>query len=305
MTIIECGGVALTELSIISQARRDYHEELATILTANEHGIPSNADSGSAVSIRFAQGIAERLGGVATGKKLKGQTLGARFEQATSGFLQSTFPFLSSIRPGDWGIRRIGDNSQPGFTTREERIAASVYEQYEHLDLLESIIKSNRSMQATLGNAYNIAPDVVVTRSPVSDREINRDHFVVDSEWGNLSSIRSEVQKKRLLHAVVSCKWTIRSDRAQNARSEALNLLRNRKGRAPHIVVVTAEPSPNRIASLALGTGDIDCVYHFALAELMDTIREVGDQSALEMIQMMVEGKRLKDISDLPLDLAV
>lgn len=48
------------------------------------------------------------------------------------------------------------------------------------------------------------------------------------------------------------------------------NLIRNRKGNLPHIVVVTGEPMPARIASLALGTGDIDCVYHFALYELVD-----------------------------------
>ena len=53
----------------------------------------------------------------------------------------------------------------------------------------------------------------------------------------------------------------MRSDRAQNSRTEALNLIRNRKGNLPHIVVVTGEPMPARIASLALGTGDIDCVY--------------------------------------------
>ena len=44
------------------------------------------------------------------------------------------------------------------------------------------------------------------------------------------------------------------------------------KRRVPHIMVVTAEPSPSRIASLALGTGDIDCVYHFALYELLDAV---------------------------------
>src|ERR1035438_2137764 len=68
-----------------------------------------------------------------------------------------------------------------------------------------------------------------------------------------------------ILHASISCKWTIRSDRVQNARSEALNLIRNRKGRLPHVVVVTGEPLPSRLSAIALGTGDIDCVYHFAL----------------------------------------
>ena len=41
------------------------------------------------------------------------------------------------------------------------------------------------------------------------------------------------------------------------------SMIRNRKGHLPHIVVVTAEPMPNRLASLALGTGDIDCINDF------------------------------------------
>ena len=107
------------------------------------------------------------------------------------------------------------------------------------------------------------------------------------------------------MHASISCKWTIRSDRAQNARSEALNLIRNRKGRLPNIMVVTAEPTPSRLASIALGTGDIDCVYHFALYELQATLRALDMQDAEDLLAVMVNGKRLKDISDLPLDLAV
>jgi len=89
------------------------------------------------------------------------------------------------------------------------------------------------------------------------------------------------------------------------ARSEALNLIRNRKGRLPNIMVVTAEPTPSRLASIALGTGDIDCVYHFALYELQATLRTLDMQDAEDLLAVMVNGKRLKDISDLPLDLAV
>lgn len=79
----------------------------------------------------------------------------------------------------------------------------------------------------------------------------------------------------------------------------------NRKGCLPHIVVVTGEPSPSRLASLAIGTGDMDCVYHFALPELLEAVEECGSDDGKEMMAIMVEGKRLRDISDLPLDLAV
>ena len=54
-----------------------------------------------------------------------------------------------------------------------------------------------------------------------------------------------------------------------------------------------------------LGTGDIDCVYHFALYELLRAVKEVGSEDAIELLDTLVSGKRLKDISDLPLDLAV
>ena len=108
-----------------------------------------------------------------------------------------------------------------------------------------------------------------------------------------------------LLHASISCKWTIRSDRVQNARTEALNLIRNRKGRLPHIVVVTAEPLPTRLAAIALGTGDVDCVYHFALHEMREAIEEIDNEDQMDMLKIMLEGKRLRDISDLPFDLAM
>ena len=99
-----------------------------------------------------------------------------------------------------------------------------------------------------------------------------------------------------LLHTSISCKWTIRSDRSQNARSEAYNLVRNRKGHLPHVVVVTGEPLPSRLASIALGTGDIDYGYHFALPELTKTVKALGLSDAQEMLEILVQGKRLKDI---------
>ena len=62
---------------------------------------------------------------------------------------------------------------------------------------------------------------------------------------------------------------------------------------------------PNRIPALAMGTGDIDCVCHFALYELVDAVAATGEETAIELLKMLIDGKRLKDISDLPLDLTV
>jgi hypothetical protein len=145
----------------------------------------------------------------------------------------------------------------------------------------------------------------LVLRNPESDAIINRDSELVDSEAGRYAIIRTANQEQPIVHAIVSCKWTLRSDRAQNARSEALNVIRNRKGRTPHIAVVTGEPSPSRLASLALGTGDIDTVYHFALPELIKAVGASDNDEAVSMLNTLVTGKRLRDISDLPLDLAI
>jgi hypothetical protein len=82
-------------------------------------------------------------------------------------------------------------------------------------------------------------------------------------------------------------------------------LIRNRKGHTPHIMIVTAEPYPQRIASLAMGTGDIDCVYHFALQELQTAAEKLDNEAVSDILDTLIKGKRLRDISDLPFDLVI
>jgi hypothetical protein len=139
--------------------------------------------------------------------------------------------------------------------------------------------------------------DVEINRSGAG---LKRDDKVVRRSPLRLGNV---ADSPPILLASISMKWTMRSDRAQNTRTEALNLLRNRKGGTPQIVVVTIEPMPSRIASIAMGTGDIDCTYHAALDELIESVRSCGRTDQLEVLQTLIEGRRLRDISDLPLDL--
>ena len=44
---------------------------------------------------------------------------------------------------------------------------------------------------------------------------------------------------------------------------------------------------------------------HFALHELVEAVNETKAEDSIEMLNILISGKRLKDISDLPLDLAV
>ena len=283
---------------MIARARREFHSALVAggVLTVNSSGIPSNADGSQRSSVQFATHIASQLLVENTSDRLAGQTSGGHFESACSDFIRATFLQLDMLRPGEWEVMKVAGRRSIDYIAR--------YEQYAHLGILDDAIKENPELRAVLGNAYVIAPDVVVVRMPVSDAQINRDTWIVDETVARYTPIRSQNQELGLLHAVISCKWTLRSDRAQNARSESLNLIRNRKGRLPHIAVVTAEPSPSRLASLALGTGDIDCLYHFALPELIQAVHASDNDEANTLLDTMVSGKRLRDIADLPLDLA-
>lgn len=304
------------EDGIFSKERLNFHKQLilkkvlstspATIKVKENYGfdiVASNADAGQKSSIKISNLLAKKIEektkikiDVCT-KKAAGQTLGDSFEDLCKTYLESTFLHLSHLRPGKWHIEKIG--------SRNSNLIGR-FEQYSHLAKLEELAMKSSELRTFLGEGYTVAPDVIIARTPESDDDINIVP-IVDNNSCKQSSLRQINNKEKtvILHASISCKFTMRSDRSQNSRTEALNLLRSRKGRAPHIVSITAEPTPSRIASLALGTGDIDCVYHFALYELKEVLAELQDDSALELLEIMIEGKRLKDISDLPLDLAV
>lgn len=282
---------------LIKDARQQYHKNLLQegILSIDAKGIPSNADKSSRLSVEIAKRIAARLLADTHEKKV-GQTLGAAFENVNVDFLINTFYLLQNLRPGEWHITKLGNRNT---------LKTNSFYQYSHLDYLSTLIKNNPEVASCLGNSYLIAPDIVIYREPVDDSFINTPLFLVDDSVATMSMIREKFNKFPILHASISAKWTMRSDRAQNSRTEALGLIRNRKGHLPHIAVITGEPMPSRLASLALGTGDIDCMYHFALYELIDALKDIGAEDALEMMNILISGKRIKDISDLPLDLAI
>lgn len=285
---------------LILSARQKYHKALVDnkVLTLSADGVASNADSSNVASKAIAEIVANKLGAT-VGPKLKGQTAGTLFEQITMQFVSDTFPHLQHLRPGNWTVLNLGNQST---------VKTWDFSQYEHLAYLSQLMEQNKQLSTMLGNDYMVAPDVVIYRDLYEDTEINQGRVYINEDICKMADLRKNNGGKPILHASISAKWTMRSDRAQNSRTEALNLIRNRKGHLPHIVVVTGEPLPSRLASLALGTGDLDCVYHFALYELLDAVQEYGKngrEDIIETLENLVDGKRLKDISDLPLDLSV
>ena len=287
----------------IAKLRQDYHKKACDQIirfqskTKNgvSHDFPNFADGDNVISVTVANRIVEKLGGLKNFEKISGQTAGNLFEEITRYFIESAFGLLTHLRPGQW--------------IYSTNASISDFEQYEHLAYLEKAITRDRKLAAAFKGSYIITPDIVVGRCPVSDNEINAHETVVGKKNGiaNLTPLRQTNRKNetKILHASISCKWTIRSDRSQNTRTEALNLIRNRKGHLPHVLAVTAEPTASRLSSLALGTGDLDCVYHFALYELLASTKELGYKDAYDELRIMVDGKRLRDITDLPFDLAL
>jgi len=276
----------------LEQLRREYHKAICQQVLGYRAEVPNIADKGSKRSIELAKGILTRMGFPPCLEPPTGQRAGALFEALTLDYLEKAFRLIQHLRPGDWTFSVHGD--------------VTAFDQYEHLTDLAQVLAKHPGLRATLGD-YLVKPDIAVGRSPVSDRQINQDAEILQRGTATLTPLRADnfPDPKPILHASISCKWTIRSDRSQNARTEGLNLIRNRKGNTPHVVIVTAEPLPSRIVSVALGTGDLDCVYHMALYELGESVEEVGDETLGEMFDLLVDGKRLRDISDMPFDLAI
>ena len=282
--------------ALLSALRGKYHARVLTDIMRRNGDVWNNADTGSKSSKAIAAGIAELMQNKTKLQpgtdKIDVQNVGKNFEEATLTFLKEGFAALNALRPGQWRF------------ARGEKIAK--FYQYAHLAEVMEELKQNRRLRAAFGD-YIVKPDIVVSRAPEADKVINAKKRIVSAgdKVAAYAPLREQNNENEILHASISCKWTLRSDRSQHARTEGLNLLRNRKGCAPHIIFVTGEPMPSRIATVSLGTGDIDCVYHFALTEMLQVVAEVGNETDKDTLETLVEGRRLRDISDLPLDLAI
>jgi hypothetical protein len=285
-------------VSVLAGLRLQFHERLCGEVLGYRSGttIYNVADRGSVASVALAQGMADAMGfPPAPNPPHSGQTAGSLFTLEIRDFLEGAFERVNHLRPGKWF-----------WVTNPSEAAIAVFDQFDHLADLQQFLRAHRELETALGSDYLVTPDIVIGRQPVEDDEVNSTEELISPGEGvaRLTPLRSANGRRPILHASISCKWTMRSDRAQNTRTEALNLIRNRKGRTPHIVAVTLEPLPGRLASIAMGTGDVDCTYHGALDELLLATADSDFQDAHELLQTLVEGRRLRDISDLPLDLA-
>jgi hypothetical protein len=290
---------------VINHLRKDLHRKICKNLLGHKEqkkkgtsiSYLSCADVGSEISRTLAALMAKHMGISRCKKPKAAQTIGTLFASYVKEFIDESFARLKHIRAGTWL-----------FSDSQANLGIAAFDQYEHLAELQRILSDNRKLAMALGGDYLITPDIVVGRYPEEDATLNSQELLLSPGQliANLTPLRAANYEspKAILHASISCKWTMRSDRAQNTRTEALNLIRNRKGKTPQICAVTMEPMPTRISSIAMGTGDVDCTYHAALHELVAAAKESKSESQHEILQDLIEGRRLRDISDLPFDLA-
>lgn len=296
--------------SVLALARQTLHRRLiedrvlAWRVGSGKDATPavSTADRGNKGSRRVSELLAatlcQNLGLPGLGETtVADDNIGTAFARLVRDYVQATLDAMpSTAHP--WTVAEKGSDIRH-------------FAQYAHLNEIEKLARQYDELRPYFGTDYLVAPDIVVSRLPVLD-DIFGDGFVdTDERLARKTFLRAANDNKLpLLHASVSCKWTMRSDRAQNVRTEALNMIRNRKGRVPAMTAVTAEPLPSRLASLAGGTGDLDRVYHVALYELEEAWDVAAEENpALQEqrfeLSRMTNSLRLADISDLPFDLAI
>ena len=195
--------------------------------------VPNFADVDNAESIRIAAGVLDALELPRAVDPAVPSAPGGPLEQAVCDDLAAELARLHTDRR--WLVSRGS--------------VITGFDQYAHLSEVDALVRANPQLRITVGMDYLIRPDVTVGLSQVE----------------TASGLPP-------LHAAISCKWTIRSDRVQNIRHECLQMIRHRRGRQPHLVTVTAEPLPSRLASIARGTGEVDAVYHVAYDAMTSSV---------------------------------
>ena len=291
----------LAEFNSKILARKKF-ENPKTLATLKRLGWPhdtciSIADTGNIASVQIAEHWAAALPG-SLGAAGTAQGTGSSFETILRDFLNAGFELLAHA-----GVEAAKDIlAKKSGNVRD-------FDQYSHLGAVASALVHDPQLEVVFGRDYGIKPDIVVFRKRHAPGILgSRDSAQRIAQYSPFfGDARLSTPEALILEAIVSCKLTIRSDRVQNIRPEAANAVRTRKGRMPRIVAVTAEPlcSGGRLEAIALGTGDVDCVYHSGLPELEDAMVLAERHDEAKKLKNLIDGRRLRDVSDLLFDLLI
>lgn len=226
----------------------------------SSRSVPNCADSDNPESLLIAEGMLNAMG--------------LTFSAHGEGPLHPGVELENHVR-NDLSLALISAGTSRRWKVNRNRVITD-FAQYSHLKRVDELVRSSPELRVAIGRDYLIKPDVTVG---ILDLDV--------------------LGAAPFLHAAVSCKWTIRSDRVQNIRHECNQMIRHRRGRQPHLVTVTAEPLPSRLASIARGTGEIDAVYHIAFDALHTSVMTVANSTQRDAWHECVEQRRLLPYEDL------
>ena len=157
--------------------------------------VPNTADTASVTSMALAAATLDNLGIERGAPSDVPSDPGGALETMCRDDLLTSLTDLAPDR--DWDVR-CG-------------VLISQFDQYQHLNALDRLVRSQPELRVTIGMDYLIKPDVTIAIRP------------------NPRVMSEDPAEMPFLHGVVSCKWTIRSDRVQNIRHEFGQMIRHRR----------------------------------------------------------------------------
>ena len=249
---------------VLWDVRQGYHRSLQERLWSVSGGLPSNSDPTSRISVEIGLALAEATGATSDLPRLDGPRAGVDFERRTVRFIEGALTCVNELTQGDWRV-------ETGSSIAE-------FARYDHLNSVRQAAATNNQLASVLYDDHSLVPGAFVGR--------------------RLKSSHPASPGSAVLSGVVACKWMIPRDIDERA----VNLLRCPEVPGDRVAVVTAEPLPGRIASIAIGAGQ-PCAYHVALKELQDILSRMRWSESREVLEIMVDQGRLRDILELPLDL--
>lgn len=261
-------------------------------------GAPSTSDAGDPGSIEWGHALFEELGVPRDKPELK--NIGTQLEDAALAYLLTIAPQLVMRR--SQSIRQFAQYQHLGAYQQFQNEYRGPSQSLSDVEAyLEGLTKSRERTGAlrSLRKAIKAAD---------ADHQVVLELIAATAEESLLKldlTIADADATPRLLLAA-SCKWSLRTDRAQDCITQGNKLAAMRRGSLPHFAVLTMEPRPAMLRLLAYGSGAVDCVYHVALPDLRRAALKLdqrkGTKSAREQresLERMVAQGRLRDFDAL------
>lgn len=266
----------------MASLRRSYHQSIARNSLGWRGQIPNCAAKNNKVSAELAKALVQRLGLEILTTEPNAQRVEPFFAAATHEFLHGAVGI---------SLHRLLTYDDSFIEYGKHHLA--YFEQYQHLTHYSDLLERYIVMGGYCLDDHSINEDEDALVIAENDRTI--------AKYTPLRRVNGDCPA--ILLAAISCRWLIDDDSVQALRTEAQYMIRNRKGSTPKIMLQTMDPQPTHIALAGLGTGDIDCTYHVALHELAEVVDASKHEAEKQALAALIEGRRLRDVSDLPFDL--